>query len=124
GFNAANFGTSTLVVPAQSIGIAYTMTQHNLPNGYYGSAIVHANLPFTMTSGNVDYQVNGDGSVIWNGYNPCGLFRAFQYDCVWGWPDQPTTASLTKFVEDTNGNPVVGATVEVTGTDVNGDYAD
>src|SRR5690606_4905034 len=60
GFNASNFGTSTLTIPAQSIGIAYTMTQHNLPNGYYGSAVVHGTLPFTMTSGNVDYQVDGD----------------------------------------------------------------
>jgi len=121
GFNAANFGTSTLVVPAQSIGIAYTMTQHNLPNGYYGSAVVHANLPFVMTSGNVDYQVDGDGSVIWNGYNPCGQFRSFGVDCVFSWPEEGVSASLTKVVLDENGDPVVGATVEVSGEDVNGD---
>ncbi len=121
GFNAANFGTSTLVVPAQSIGVAYTMTQHNLPNGYYGSAVVHANLPFAMTSGNVDYQVDGDGSVIWNGYNPCGQFRAFGSDCVFGWPEEDASGSLTKTVLDENGDPVVGAEVEVTGEDVNGD---
>jgi len=78
GFQADNFGTSTLIVPAQSIGIAYTMTQHNLPNGYYGSVITVGNLPYVGTTGNVDYQVDGDGSVIWNSYNPCGQFRAFQ----------------------------------------------
>jgi len=78
GYNAANFGTSTLVVPAYSIGIAYTMTQHNLPNGYYGSVLTFGELPFVSTTGNVDYQVDGDGSVIWNSYNPCGQFRSFQ----------------------------------------------
>jgi len=121
GYNAANFGTSTIIVPAQSIGIAYTMTQHNLPNGYYGSAVVHANLPFTMVSANVDYQVQGDGSVIWNGYNPCGLFRAFQEDCVWGWPEQPGLATLTKIVVDKEGNPIAGVKVTFDGRDVNGD---
>jgi len=95
GFNAANFGTSTIIIPAQSIGIAYTMTQHNLPNGYYGSAItVSAGLPYVATTGNVDYQVDGDGSVIWNGYNPCGLFRALDFtgnhteECVFGFEFQ------------------------------------
>ncbi|MEI2616733.1 MAG: hypothetical protein V9F06_03695 [Thermomicrobiales bacterium] len=121
GYNAANFGTSTIIVPAQSIGIAYTMTQHNLPNGYYGSAVVHANLPFTMVSANVDYQVQGDGSVIWNGYNPCGLFRAYQEDCVWGWPEQPGLATLTKIVVDKEGNPIAGVKVTFDGQDVNGD---
>jgi len=77
GFQADNFGVSTLIVPAQSIGIAYTMTQHNLPNGYYGSVVTEGNLPYVATTGNVDYQVDGDGSVIWNSYNPCGQFRAF-----------------------------------------------
>ena len=78
GYNAANFGVNTLIIPAQSIGIAYTMTQHNLPNGYYGSVITSGNLPYVSTTSNVDYQVQGDGSVIWNSYNPCGQFRAFQ----------------------------------------------
>ena len=78
GYNAANFGISTIIVPAYSIGIAYTMTQHNLPNGYYGSVVTDGDLPYVATTGNVDYQVDGDGSVIWNSYNPCGQFRAFQ----------------------------------------------
>lgn len=91
GYNASNFGTSTLIVPGQSIGIAYTMTQHNLPAQYYGSAIaVSFILPFVATTSNVDYNVTGDGSVIWNGYNPCGLFRSIDYTgdetgyCVFG----------------------------------------
>ncbi len=88
GYNASNFGSSMIIVPAQSIGIAYTMTQHNLPNGYYGSAVVHANLPFVATTSNVDYQVQGDGSVIWNGYSPCGLFRSIDFT-----GDRPATAS-------------------------------
>ncbi|MEI2616734.1 MAG: hypothetical protein V9F06_03700 [Thermomicrobiales bacterium] len=91
GYNASNFGISTLIIPAQSIGIAYTMTQHNLPNGYYGSAVAMSYvLPFVAVTANVDYQVQGDGSVVWNGYNPCGLFRSIDYTgdqtgyCVFG----------------------------------------
>ena len=43
-----------------------------------GSVVTEGNLPYVATTGNVDYQVDGDGSVIWNSYNPCGQFRAFQ----------------------------------------------
>jgi len=82
GFNAANFGAPTLIVPAQSIGIAYSMWQENLPVGYYGSVITVGNLPYAATTGNVDYQVDGDGSVIWNSYNPCGQFRSIDlFEC-------------------------------------------
>ena len=81
GFQADNFGVSTLIVPASSIGIAYTMTQHNLPNGYYGSVLTFGTLPYAATTGNVDYQVDGDGSVIWNSYNPCGQFRSISFEC-------------------------------------------
>ena len=123
GFNAANFGISTIIVPAYSIGIAYTMTQHNLPNGYYGSAVAHATLPFTMTSSNVDYQVDGDGSVIWNGYNPCGLFRAFEGECMFV-PWNSGESTLTKVVVDDEGNPLEDVYVYVEGQDVDLGYVD
>ncbi len=118
GYNASNFGISTLIVPAQSIGIAYTMTQHNLPNGYYGSAVAHANLPFVAVTANVDYQVTGDGSVVWNGYNPCGLFRSIDYTgdetlfCVFGItaPPNPPRTFLDVRVE--------GLPVGATGADI------
>ena len=34
GFGADNFGMSTLVIPSFANGFFYTMTQHNLPNGF------------------------------------------------------------------------------------------
>jgi len=123
GFLADNFGTSTLVVPGQSIGIAYTMTQHNLPNGYYGSAIVQGTLPFAMTSSNVDYQVEGDGSVIWNGYNPCGQFRSFDFWCTW-MPWRSDLSTLTKVVVDEEGNPLQGVEVTIEGTSANIGYVE
>jgi hypothetical protein len=75
GFGASNFGDSIVWVPGFSTGFVYTMTQENLPNGFSGSAIVHSDLPIAATTVNVDYQVQGDGTAIWNLYNPCGLYR-------------------------------------------------
>jgi hypothetical protein len=51
------------------------MFQHNLPNGFYGSAYVVSDYPIAATTANVDYQVAGDGTAVWNLYNPCGFFR-------------------------------------------------
>jgi len=102
GFLADNFGTTTVVVPPAAIGFAYTMHQHNLPNGYYGSAIATSlnEIPFGMTSANVDYQVQGDGSTIWNGYNPCGLFRQ-DGGCVYTLPEPEPEPAGTGFLEKT-----------------------
>ena len=55
------------------------MFQHNLPNGFTGSALVTSELPIAATSANVDYQVQGDGTVVYNLYNPCGFFRFSGY---------------------------------------------
>jgi fimbrial isopeptide formation D2 family protein/uncharacterized repeat protein (TIGR01451 family) len=82
GFNASNYGTSMVLVPGYATGFVYTMFQENLPNGFYGSAIVVSELPIASTSANVDYQVQGDGTAIWNLFNPCGLFRQVG-DCSW-----------------------------------------
>lgn len=123
GFQADNFGVTTVVVPPAAIGFAYTMFQHNIPNGYYGSAIATSlnELPFSMTSANVDYQVQGDGSTIWNGYNPCGLFR--QTDgCVYELPPPPPgpdpdleTGFLEKtFVDALTGDPISNLDLVVT----------
>lgn len=76
GFFADNNGESSIVwVPAASTGFVYTMFQHNLPNGFLGSAWVTSDQPIVATTANVDYQVQGDGTVVWNLYNPCGFFR-------------------------------------------------
>jgi hypothetical protein len=75
GFGASNFAPSVVWVPAYATGFTYTMFQHNLPNGFYGSAYVVSDYPIAATTANVDYQVAGDGTAIWNLYNPCGFFR-------------------------------------------------
>ena len=92
GFGASNFGSSIVWVPGYATGFVYTMFHQNLPNGFYGSAIVDSELPVVATSANVDYQVDGDGTVVWNLYNPCGLFRqsGFPSDgCVYSSPLEP-----------------------------------
>jgi hypothetical protein len=96
GFGADNFGDTIVWVPGYSTGFVYTMFQENLPNGFYGSALVLSELPIVTTSANVDYQVQGDGTVVWNGYNPCGLFRQLG-DCPW----VPPIPTATKII-DTN----------------------
>jgi hypothetical protein len=75
GFVGSNFEGSTIWIPGFAIGFVYTMWHGNLPWGYYGSAVVDSDLPIVATTANVDYAVSGDGTAIWNLYNPCGLFR-------------------------------------------------
>jgi hypothetical protein len=79
GFQADNFGPVIVWVPGYATGFVYTMFQHNLPNGFTGSALVTSELPIAATSANVDYQVQGDGTVVYNLYNPCGFFRFSGY---------------------------------------------
>lgn len=80
GFNAANFGVSSVSIPGFANGFVYTLAQHNLPLGFYGAAQVISNLPVAAVSANVNYGVAGDGAAIINGFNPCGFFRTPQGD--------------------------------------------
>jgi len=128
GFAASNFATSIVWVPGYSTGFVYTMLASNLPNGYFGSAIVNSELPISATTANVDYQVSGDGTVVWNLYNPCGFFRQSGFpgddpDCVYQAPvtEPGADATITKevicpdcTVADVN---VEGALVSYEGTD-------
>jgi hypothetical protein len=105
GFTASNFADSIVWVPGFSTGFVYTMFHGNLPNGFYGSALVTSDLPIAATTANVDYQVQGDGTVVWNLYNPCGFFRFSGYpgddpDCVYQAPVVPpdAVATITKEV--------------------------
>src|SRR5690606_10671552 len=60
GFNAANFGTSSVTIPGFANGFVYTLWQHNLPNGFSGAAQVIASQPIVAVSANVNYEVDGD----------------------------------------------------------------
>jgi hypothetical protein len=136
GFGASNFGSSIVWVPGYATGFVYTMFHENLPNGFYGSALVDSDLPVVATSANVDYQVDGDGTVVWNLYNPCGFFRqsGFPQDgCVYSSPLEPlpVSATLTKTVTCTTCDldfdgvidadiAVEGAMVTYSGADANG----
>jgi hypothetical protein len=67
--------------------------------------LVDSDLPVFATTANVDYQVQGDGTVVWNLYNPCGFFRFSGFpgddpDCVYQAPIEPpdATATITKEV--------------------------
>ncbi|MGH9174099.1 MAG: hypothetical protein ACRD1H_07060, partial [Vicinamibacterales bacterium] len=102
GFDASNFGDTVVWVPGFSTGFVYTMFQMNLPNGFEGSALVASDLPIAATTANVNYEVQGDGTALWNLYNPCGLFRQLG-DCVFVAPIETATKIL-----DTN---VAGALV-------------
>ena len=83
GFEADATGDTLIWVPGYSTGFVYTMFQENLPNGFYGSALVASQLPIAATSANVNYEVQFDGTVVWNLVNPCGFFRQ-QGDCEIG----------------------------------------
>ena len=104
GFGAANFGSSIVWVPGFATGFVYTMFHHNLPNGYVGSAIVVSDLPVVATTANVDYQVNGDGTAIWNLSNPCGFFRQTG-ECIYESPLEPLDANATLTKEVVVDNP-------------------
>jgi hypothetical protein len=136
GFVASNFADSIVWVPGFSTGFVYTMFHENLPNGFYGSALVTSDLPIVATTANVDYQVQGDGTVVWNLYNPCGFFRFSGYpgddpDCVYQSPLTPpgASATITKEVicptctvadEDVAGALVTYAGVDAAGFEHNG----
>ena len=94
GYGAANFGSSIVWVPGFATGFVYTMFHSNLPNGYFGSAAVESDLPIVATTANVDYQVDGDGTAIWNLSNPCGFFRQAG-ECVYESPLEPSPANAT-----------------------------
>ncbi len=128
GFGASNFGSSIVWVPGFATGFVYTMFHNNLPNGYVGSAIVTSELPIVATTANVDYQVNGDGTAIWNLSNPCGFFRQAG-ECVYESPLEPldANATLTKEVvvdnpfDDVEGTEALeGVMVSYDGIDDNG----
>ena len=111
GFGADNFGTSALAIPAYANGFVYTLAQHNIPNGFYGAALVTATYPIVATSANVDYQVQYDGSVIWNAFNSCGFYRTpGPFDCYFGDPfAQPEGGSVKKIFYNEFDEPVEGA---------------
>ncbi len=128
GFGASNFGSSIVWVPGFATGFVYTMFHNNLPNGYVGSAIVVSDLPVVATTANVDYQVSGDGTAIWNLSNPCGFFRQAG-ECVYESPMEPmpVSSTLTKEVvvdnpfDDVDGTePLAGVLVNFDGLDANG----
>ncbi len=137
GFQADNLGISSVSIPAFANGFVYTLTQHNLPNGFYGAAQVIANVPVVAVSANVDYQVDGDGSVIFNAYNPCGLYRTagltelldenglpvldedgdpvLVSECSFGDPFDTSGGSVTKTFTDAAGNPIPGVGFSIVG---------
>lgn len=78
GYSGSNYLPSVVWVPGFATGFVYTMNAHNLPNGFLGAAWVESSdEPIVSTTANVDYQVSGDGTAIWNLYNPCGFFRQY-----------------------------------------------
>jgi hypothetical protein len=126
GFGADNFGQSAVAIPGFAIGIVYTLTQGNLPNGFYGSAVLNSTVPVAAVTTQVDYAVEWDGTAVWNAYNPCGYYRdngfdesddaelagydGYDYDvnCNFGDPFNPQGGSVTKIVQDELGNPIPG----------------
>ncbi|CAN5337352.1 hypothetical protein BH23CHL1_BH23CHL1_22780 [soil metagenome] len=117
GFLASNFGTSSVTIPGFANGFVYTMTQRNLPNGFTGAALLTSNLPVAAVSANVNYAVDGDGSAIFNAFNPCGFFRVpGGEECDLGDPFAPQDQSFTKTFVDQFGDPVQGVNFSVVNT--------
>ncbi|HLT19368.1 MAG TPA: carboxypeptidase-like regulatory domain-containing protein, partial [Thermomicrobiales bacterium] len=112
GFGADNFGQSAVAIPGFANGFVYTMTQGNLPNGFYGSAVMVSTLPVAAVTTQVDYQVEWDGTAVWLGYNPCGYYRdsgaGDDFGCNFGDPFNPQGGQVTKIVVDDTGEPVTG----------------
>lgn len=82
GYPASDYGPTTLVIPAHANGFIYTMHSANLPNGFYGSAVLTSTLPVAAVTTQADYQVISDGSAVWNGHNPCGYYRDAGNPCT------------------------------------------
>ena len=104
GFQADNFGVGSVTIPAFANGFVYTLWQQNLPNGFTGAAQVVANVPVAAVSANVNYEVDGDGSAIFNAFNPCGFYRT-AWPCSFGDVLEPGGQSVTKYfiVDDEDG---------------------
>src|SRR5690606_38449240 len=114
GFNAQNFGVSSVTIPGFANGFVYSLWQHNLPNGFLGAAQVVASQPVAAVSANVNYDVDGDGSAIFNAFNPCGLYRTTGA-CTFGDPFDTTGGSVTKYFVDSDGDPVAGVVMQIDG---------
>ncbi|MEZ4520877.1 MAG: hypothetical protein R3A46_04385, partial [Thermomicrobiales bacterium] len=125
GFGADNFGTSAVAIPGFANGFVYTMTQGNLPNGFYGSAVLTSTLPVAAVTTQVDYQVEWDGTAVWLGYNPCGYYRDNGFDdrglegfgadfnCNLGDPFNTAGGQVSKTFHDENGDAVAGVYAEL-----------
>ncbi len=70
-----------VVVNPNAMTFVYTMSDAQLSTGFLGSADISSDLPVTTVSTQVDYQVEFDGSAVWNGYNPCGGYRTIAVGC-------------------------------------------
>jgi len=121
GMNASNFGISGVTIPGFANGFVYGLWQHNLPNGFFGAAQVISNVPVAAVSANVDYQVEGDGSAIFNSFNPCGYYRTVappgdgNRGCYLGDPFDVSGGSVIKTFIDEDGAPVAGVQFHITG---------
>ncbi len=72
-------------------------------------------------SANVNYDVEGDGSAIFNAFNPCGLFRVGG-DCSFGDPFTPGGQSITKTFVDEAGDAVAGVNFTIVNTEGSANY--
>ena len=123
GFGADNFGTSAVAIPGFANGFVYTGFAQNLPNGFFGSAVVVSTLPVSSVTTQVDYQVEWDGTAVWLGYNPCGYYRDNGYDsygdhyvdsnCNLGDPFNTQGGQITKRFYDETGEEITGVYVEL-----------
>jgi hypothetical protein len=104
-----------VTIPGFANGFVYTMTQRNLPNGFTGAAQLLSNVPVVAVSANVNYAVDGDGSAIFNAFNPCGFFRV-RLNCDFGDPFDTSERSVTKTFVDEFGDPVQGVNFSIVST--------
>ena len=122
GFGADNFGTSAVAIPGFANGFVYTGFAQNLPNGFFGSAVVVSTLPVSSVTTQVDYQVEWDGTAVWLGYNPCGYYRDNGYNdsydlydsnCNLGDPFNTQGGQITKYFYDETGEEITGVYAEL-----------